>query len=167
MFAYCGNEPVSCRDSSGTKKDARFSKDIEDNEELARRSVQLLIQSKNAILDTKHIVLDIDISELIGKLGTYWELKQLTRGTGLEVHHLIEKRFLRVPEIGAMYSSQYSMPSVVLDPGTHGGYTSAWRVKYAYGITDYGSLNYADVFEFSIGLYSGGGHDDWIEYIFN
>ena len=73
---------------------------------------------------------------------------------------------MQVPEIKAMYSSQYSMPSVVLEPSTHGGYTTEWRGKFPYGSTDYASMTYADVLEFATSLYSGGGgHDEWMEYI--
>ena len=166
MFAYCGNNACNYRDSRGTKKEERYSKDIEDNEEDASKYIQILLANKNALLENKYIVLAIGTFELVGKLGTYSELKLLARGTGLHVHHLIERRFLRVPEIGAKYSSQYSMPSVILEPSTHGVYTASWRGQYPYGKTDYGSMTYAEVLEYATVLYSGGGgHDEWMEYI--
>ena len=166
MFAYCGNNACNYRDSRGTKKEERYSKDIEDNEEDASQYIQILLANKNALLENKYIVLAIGTFELVGKLGTYSELTQLTHGTGLHVHHLIERRFLRVPEIGAKYSSQYSMPSVILEPSTHGVYTASWRGQYPYGKTDYGSMTYAEVLEYATVLYSGGGgHDEWMEYI--
>ncbi len=166
MFAYCGNNASNYKDSRGTRKEERYRKDIEDNEEYASQLIQMLLEDKNALLSNKHIVLVIGSSELVGTLGTYSELTRLTHGTGLHVHHLIERRFLRVPEIGAKYSSQYSMPSVILEPSTHGVYTLSWRGQYPYGKTDYGSMTYAEVLEYATVLYSGGGgHDEWMEYI--
>ena len=47
------------------------------------------------------IVTDSDgVSTVMYLVGSYKDLKKLARGTGLEVHHLIEKRFWEtVPEI--------------------------------------------------------------------
>ncbi|MFD2288251.1 DUF4280 domain-containing protein [Pedobacter petrophilus] len=63
-------------------------------------------------------------------LKSYKELKALAKGTGLQVHHLIEKRFANIfkpPKI------QKDMLSVVLTKEEHQIFTNAWRKAFPYG----------------------------------
>lgn len=49
-------------------------------------------------------------------------------GTGLEVHHLIEKRFA-----GAMGQDAKNMLSIVLTQEEHAAFTQTWRQLIPYG----------------------------------
>ena len=68
-------------------------------------------------------------------IGTYKDLKKLNKGSGLEVHHIVEKRFARSisPNL-----KQSEMLSVALDPVEHRAFTNAWRTNLPYGKADYG-----------------------------
>ncbi|MFV0305327.1 MAG: hypothetical protein ACK5IC_07600 [Moheibacter sp.] len=70
---------------------------------------------------------------------TYKKLKALTKGKGLEVHHLIEKRFA-----GIFKPPQKArdMMSMVLTKEEHQIFTNAWRKAIPYG-QDYAS-NYSE-----------------------
>ena len=61
-------------------------------------------------------------------VGTYRDLRKLTNGTGLEVHHVIEKRFSQV--VGM---NKNDMLSVVLTKEEHGVFTRRWRNAIPYG----------------------------------
>jgi hypothetical protein len=67
-------------------------------------------------------------------IKSYSELKKLTRGLGLEVHHLIEKRLAEcfIPPL-----IKNKILSVVLTKGEHEIFTKAWREAIPYG-TKYG-----------------------------
>jgi hypothetical protein len=58
----------------------------------------------------------------------YSELKRRTRGKGLEVHHLYEKRFAPVLNV-----KEDSMLSIVLTEREHRKFTKAWRRAIPYG----------------------------------
>jgi hypothetical protein len=58
----------------------------------------------------------------------YSELKKLTKGTGLEAHHLIEKRFYII-----MGQKQRAMSAIALTPAEHQAFTNAWRRAIPYG----------------------------------
>jgi hypothetical protein len=60
-------------------------------------------------------------------IRTYKELRTLTKGTGLEVHHLIEKRFA-----GVLGVKPNSIPSVALTPQEHEIFTQLWRQQIGY-----------------------------------
>jgi Protein of unknown function (DUF1557). len=64
-----------------------------------------------------------------GDTGTYNSLHRAEKGTGNEVHHIIEKRFLKLTN----YSSKGRMQSVVLSPQEHALYTKLWRKTLPYG----------------------------------
>jgi hypothetical protein len=57
-----------------------------------------------------------------GTIGTYNQLRRAIKGFGLEVHHLIEKRFK-----GLFGESAGQMLSQVLSPENHQAFTNAWR----------------------------------------
>jgi len=63
-----------------------------------------------------------------GTIGTYGQLRKLIKGSGLEAHHLIEKRFK-----GLFGESAGKMLSQVLNPETHQAFTNAWRKLIPYG----------------------------------
>ena len=61
-------------------------------------------------------------------IDAYNNLKKQSKGTGLEVHHILEKRFVR--------NSRWKpskMPSIKLNKAVHRIYTNAWRKEIAYG----------------------------------
>lgn len=64
-------------------------------------------------------------------INTYSELKKQYKGSGKEIHHIIEKRLVKKSKW-----NQNKMPSVALDKATHRGYTNAWRKAIKYG-TEY------------------------------
>ena len=59
--------------------------------------------------------------------GTYKELKKRTKGSGLEVHHLIEQRFAGLFEV-----KEGDMLSIVLTKKEHDAFTKAWRNEIGY-----------------------------------
>jgi hypothetical protein len=63
-------------------------------------------------------------------IDSYKNLRKLVKGTGLEVHHLIEKRFA---SIFKPPKKARDMASVVLTPDEHQIFTNAWRNKFPYG----------------------------------
>jgi RHS repeat-associated protein len=68
-------------------------------------------------------------------IDTYGNLQKATKGSGLEVHHIVEKR-LRDP-LGI--SDTDSMLSVALSKADHRKFTKAWRGEIPYG-TNYRGL---------------------------
>ncbi len=64
-----------------------------------------------------------------GDTGTYNKLRAANKGSGNEVHHIIEKRFLG----STKYASSGQMQSVVLTKAQHRAYTNAWRKLIPYG----------------------------------
>ena len=94
-------------------------------------------------------------------IGTYRELRLITVGTGYEVHHLIEKRFLSIlQDRGAPFKSHRDMPSVVLTKGEHRGYTNAWRSRFPYGGS---SPSYDDLKQFFTTEYAG--KSEWLDLL--
>jgi hypothetical protein len=55
-------------------------------------------------------------------------LKKLTKGTGLEAHHLFEQRFAKMLGV-----SPGSMLSIALTKAEHRVFTNAWRKAIPYG----------------------------------
>lgn len=56
------------------------------------------------------------------------DVHSFPKGTGSEVHHLVEKRFASIFETKAG-----SMPSNVLKEGEHQIFTNSWRKEIPYG----------------------------------
>ena len=67
-----------------------------------------------------------------GSIDTYKNLKKIAKGTGNEVHHIVEKRFLKGNDFGV---TARNMESVILDKDTHRVFTNAWREALPYGDT--------------------------------
>jgi len=62
-------------------------------------------------------------------IRTYRELGKLTQGTGLQRHHIIEKRFA---EAGTLNVNANDMLSVAVTPEEHQVFTNAWRALIGY-----------------------------------
>ena len=64
------------------------------------------------------------------EIGSYKEMHKKIQGknSGLETHHLIEKRFA-----GIFGVKQSEMPSINIPKDAHRGYTNAWRNEIGYG----------------------------------
>lgn len=60
-------------------------------------------------------------------IQTYNKLRTAIKGTGLQAHHIIEKRFV----LGLDLKSG-QMPSIALTPEEHQQFTNAWRSAIAY-----------------------------------
>ena len=61
-------------------------------------------------------------------IDTYKSLKKVYKGTGLEVHHIVEKRFARDLDL----ENANDMLSIALTKSEHRAYTNAWRNKIGY-----------------------------------
>ena len=81
------------------------------------------------------VIASMFLSSFIVNSLEYKDLKKLNKGSGLEVHHIVEKRFARSisPNL-----KQSEMLSVALDPVEHRAFTNAWRTNLPYGKADYG-----------------------------
>jgi hypothetical protein len=68
--------------------------------------------------------------ERAGEFGikSYKELRKEAKGTGLEVHHLIEKRFAAL-----LGQKADEMASIALTEAEHQAFTNAWRKLIPYG----------------------------------
>ncbi|MBR0457789.1 MAG: hypothetical protein IJJ26_00995 [Victivallales bacterium] len=64
------------------------------------------------------------------EIGPYKEMHKKIHGknSGLETHHLIEKRFA-----GKFGVKQNEMPSINIPKDVHRGYTNDWRNEIGYG----------------------------------
>lgn len=61
-------------------------------------------------------------------IDSYKALKKANRGTGLEVHHIVEKRFAKDLDI----ENTGEMLSIALTKSEHRVYTNAWREQIPY-----------------------------------
>jgi len=60
--------------------------------------------------------------------SSYRDLRKLTKGTGLQAHHLLEKRFANTLGV-----NPNSMQAIALTPAEHQVFTNAWRQAIPYG----------------------------------
>jgi len=74
------------------------------------------------------------VTKLVGRLGSAKELRKMTRGSGLEVHHLVEKRFADTLDI-----AHGDMLSIVLTKEEHQLFTNGWRKAIGYGSATLGA----------------------------
>jgi len=71
------------------------------------------------------------VDKFDGAIDTYSNLRKVSKGTGSEVHHIIEKRFIKdIPELG----NASQMGSVILSKAEHRVFTNKWRTLSKYGI---------------------------------
>lgn len=86
-----------------------------------------------------------------GTIDTYKALKKVNKGNGLEVHHIVEKRF--APALGINKNKTGDMLSIALDKQTHRKFTNAWReIKYG---TNYNNLMPEQIWEVAQKVYAG------------
>lgn len=62
-------------------------------------------------------------------IDTYSNLRKVNKGTGKEVHHIVEKRFADSLDI----DNTNNMLSIALSKSEHQVFTNAWRVALPYG----------------------------------
>ena len=70
-------------------------------------------------------------------VDTYKTLKKTYKGSGKEVHHILEKRLVKGSTMNAN-----DMPSIALDKVVHRSYTNAWRRELPYGTKYVNSIAY-------------------------
>ena len=68
------------------------------------------------------------VREYKKNIDTYSSLRKQYKGTGKEVHHIIEQRLVK----GSSWKVR-KMPSISLDKTVHRSYTNAWRQQIKYG----------------------------------
>ena len=78
----------------------------------------------------------VEIADTLGdSIDTYRDVRKVTKGTGLEAHHILEKRFTNPLKI-ATNKSATDMLSVPLTKAQHQLFTNAWRkAPLSYGST--------------------------------
>jgi hypothetical protein len=87
-----------------------------------------------------------------GAIDTYSNLRKANKGNGLEVHHIVEKRF--ADAIGIARENTNNMLSIALDKQTHRMFTSLWRDEFKYG-TNYSKLKPEDIWNAAQRVYAG------------
>ena len=158
-FAYCGNNPVSRVDAAGHVWETVFdivsltfsiadvvanpanpwawaglAGDVADvmipfvggiGETIKAVGVARKLSKADAIVDVATSTIKVE-----RHVGSYNFLRKLYKGTGMEVHHIIEKRFFHLfPEFG----SKGAMASVALTKAEHAYFTRQWRNMLKYG----------------------------------
>ena len=168
MFAYCGNCPIAYSDILGHSRISSVKEQIlNDNDDLVNHDITS--HKKRIFQKPNNVRILFANEDLIGKTGTYNELIKETKGTGLEVHHLIEKRFYPALQINGiqLYASTGQMPSVVVTHEEHQIYTNAWRAEFPYGINYY-EVPLETIKSFAIEYYGCTlKRDDWIVLLFD
>ena len=149
LFAYCGNNPITRKDSGGYVWETIFDvlslgasiMEVAFNPEdpfawlgLAGDTVDLFpfvtgVGETIRTLKTVSKVAD-GTDEVI---DTYRNLRKFTKGSDLEVHHIVEKRFKKRSEISL--DNTDDRLSVVLSKTNHKDYTNAWRNALPYEVT--------------------------------
>ncbi len=152
LYAYCKNDPVNYCDPSGHAWETIF-----DILSLAASILDVAFNPLDPFAWLGLVGDTVDLIPIITGIGetiralkmsskiadgtdnaidTYRALKKVNTGNGLEVHHIVEKRF--AIKLGF---SKYggSMPSIALNKLKHAEYTAKWR-----GIIEYGSKNIVD-----------------------
>ena len=117
---------------------AKAADNISDGARLARAadkigdSVRLSERASGAakVVDTALSANNCSKSGLSFGIKSYSTLKKETKELGLEVHHIVEKRF--ADSLGVVKNS---MPSIALTHDHHAVYTKAWRQNLPYGRT--------------------------------
>ena len=157
MFAYCANNPIARKDTSGNAFETAW-----DIFSLGLSAAEVV---ENPADFTAWIGLGLDLVDLIpcvtgvgevyrayrltnnvvegigylskaseyGIMG-YNALKKLLKGTGLQAHHIIEKRLVK--HLGIDVNN---MLSVAVTATEHRQFTNAWRNLFSYGM-DYSTV---------------------------
>ena len=149
MFGYCGNDPVVRLDSNGKAFETIF-----DVASLILSAVEVAANPADLgawaglIGDTVDLIPFVTgVGESIrafrtaGKIAdsaddaidTYRNLRKVAKGTGDEVHHIVEKRFVK--QLNLDIENTDDMLSVVVGKSEHRTYTNAWRAALPYGVS--------------------------------
>ena len=80
-------------------------------------------------------------------IHAYGELRKALKGTGLEAHHIIEKRF--ADRLGVAVND---MLCVAVTKEEHQAFTNAWRKLIPYG-TDYSTLTLSEIWDAAKSVY--------------
>ncbi|MGI5172106.1 RHS repeat-associated core domain-containing protein [Treponema sp. OMZ 840] len=78
-------------------------------------------------------------------IQAYSDLRNAIANTGLQAHHIIEKRFL--PALQKLGLTANKMLSVAVTPEEHQVFTNAWRSFFKYGKTKYEELSVSQIWE--------------------
>ncbi len=154
LYAYCDNNPVMRIDYGGQFWGTFFDiislggsiidviSDPSDPEAwlyLAGDAVDLLpivsgvgetarlMKAGNRVAETLDDVQDAG-KAIDDTIDTYKALRKVNKGNGLEVHHIVEKRFARDLDI----ENTNDMLSIALTKSEHRVYTNAWRQEIGY-----------------------------------
>ena len=181
MFAYCNNSPENYSDPTGSR--AMGPSYVIVNDGGSSRTGSTSEPSDSGLMPDYSgatggvdfglccaigvagaVAEEVDIGSLIGKLGTYNELRAEAAGTGLQVHHLIEKRFLLIEDIKDNFETSGKMPSVILTKEEHQTYTNAWRAEFPYG-GKAGGIDSGAIMQFCRTEYANCGGGKWLELL--
>ena len=171
MFAYCNNNPVIYSDSGGTAVEtvldiislANSINDVVSNPSnpwawagLVGDIVDLAVPCLGGVGETvKAFGTTQKVGEGLGDLSkakeygikAYNSLKKALKGTGLEAHHVVEKRLVKYLGIDSS-----SMLSVAVTKSEHQKFTNAWRGIIKYG-TDYSTLGKDEIYAAAKAVY--------------
>ena len=146
MFAYCNNNPVVRQDNSGEAFETVF-----DVLSLGASILEVAFNPADPFAWLGLVGDAVDLIPFVTAVGetirtlkfgskvvegtdnavdTYRALRKITKGSDLEVHHIVEKRFSKQLGYG---KSGGNMPSVALSKGNHRTYTNMWREYLPYG----------------------------------
>ena len=147
LYAYCDNNPVMRTDSEGTAWETIFDvlslsasiMEVAFNPAdpfawmgLAGDAVDLIPfvtgvgETIRALKTVSKVAEGTDEA-----IDTYNALRRINKGSGLEVHHIVEKRFAK--EIGYAKTGG-KMPSIALTKDVHRKFTNKWREIIGYGV---------------------------------
>ena len=112
IVSGCGETVDAIRVANGAKKFADAIDDVHDTAKAIDRAKEGLHAGKT----------------VSNTIDSYKTLRKVNKGTGLEVHHIVEKRFAKDLDI----EDTGSMLSIALTKSEHRVYTNAWRNEIGY-----------------------------------
>lgn len=100
-------------------------------------------------------------------MGSYNDLRRLTRDTRLEVHHIIEVRIILGNKvIRGKIPSVRKAPAVIVTHDQHVSITNSLISNLPYG-SSYSKMSIGEIQRYYSGVYGAFDHDDWISNIFH
>lgn len=176
LYAYCSNNPVNYIDPSGHWIETVFDvlslglsvvdalinpTDIWSWVGLAGDIIDLIPvvtgvgESVDVIRFANRIDNLVDAADNIhdtakvidGSIDTYKNLRKINKGSGLECHHIVEKRLIKFFDKNI---NESEMLSIALTHEQHLGFTRAWRSHLKYG----GTYNVDDIWKAAQEIYA-------------
>lgn len=145
LYAYCDDNPVTRLDITGTAWETIFdiASLVFSAVEVANNPTDLtawaalvgdavdLIPFVTGVGETIRTLRTADkiVEGTDTVIDTYSNLRRITRGSGQEVHHIVEKRFAQSLDI----KNTNNMYSIALTSIEHRNYTNQWRKLLPYG----------------------------------